>query len=47
MNSSKPILLFRSLFLKDTEAATDSAINDPFVVEEVMEDKWLKEWIRK
>lgn len=29
------------------EAATDLAMNDPFVVEDVIEDKWLKEWIGK
>jgi uncharacterized protein YciI len=32
---------------KDMETAADLAMNDPFVVQKVIENKWLKEWIRE
>lgn len=38
------LILFEA---EDMEAATDLAMNDPFVVEELIEDKWVKEWIRE
>jgi len=31
----------------DMKTATDLAMNDPFVVQEIIEDKWVKEWIRQ
>ena len=32
---------------ENIETATDLAVNDPFVVKELIEDKWVKEWIRE
>ena len=38
------LILFEA---ENMEAATDLAMNDPFVVQELIEDKWVKEWIRE
>ena len=29
----------------DIETATKTAMNDPFVLENLIEDKWIKEWV--
>ena len=29
------------------ETATKLAMNDPFVVQDIIENKWVKEWIRE
>jgi uncharacterized protein YciI len=38
------LILFEA---EDMEAATGLAMNDPFVVEGLIENKWVKEWIRE
>ena len=38
------LILFEA---EDIEAATDLAMNDPFVVRELIKDKWVKEWLRE
>lgn len=38
------LILFEA---KDMETAIVLAMNDPFVVEELIEEKWVKEWIRE
>jgi uncharacterized protein YciI len=38
------LILFEA---EDIERATSLAFNDPFVSHDVIENKWLKEWIRK
>ena len=32
---------------ENIEDATELAMNDPFIVREVVETKWIKEWIRE
>lgn len=32
---------------ENIETATELAMNDPFVVREAIETKWIKEWIRE
>ena len=38
------LILFEA---ENMEAATKLAMNDPFVVQDIIENKWVKEWIRE
>lgn len=38
------LILFES---ENMETATELTMNDPFVVHDIIESKWLKEWIRE
>ncbi len=38
------LILFEA---ENMEAATELAMNDPFIVREAIETKWIKEWIRE
>ncbi len=38
------LILFEA---ENMETATELAMNDPFVVREAIETKWVKEWIRE
>ena len=38
------LILFEAV---NMETATKMAMSDPFVVQEVIESKWMKEWIRE
>jgi uncharacterized protein len=42
-DKSGGLILFEA---ENIEAATELAMNDPFSVREVIETKWIKEWIR-
>ncbi len=38
------LILFEA---ENMEAATELAMNDPFIVREAIETNWIKEWVRK
>mgnify|MGYP001617745210 CR=1 FL=1 len=38
------LILFEA---ENMEMATKLAMNDPFVVQDIIESKWVKEWIRE
>jgi len=43
-DKSGGLILFEADNIK---AATELAMNDPFIVREAIETKWIKEWIRE
>jgi uncharacterized protein YciI len=43
-DGSGGLILFET---ENLETATDLAMNDPFVVHEVIESKWVKEWTQE
>jgi uncharacterized protein YciI len=38
------VILFEA---ENIEAATELAMNDPFIVREAIETNWIKEWVRE
>ncbi|MBL7994642.1 hypothetical protein JNM05_04650 [bacterium] len=38
------LILFEA---ENMQMATELAVNDPFVVQDMIESKWVKEWIRE